>query len=226
MNNIILEAKNISKSYDNGKNKLEVLSNINLKLNDGDIITIIGKSGAGKSTLLNILSTLDKPDSGILRINNQLINDIKSNDLSMLRNRSIGFVFQFHHLLTDFTVLENLLMPVKIGNNNVNIDWVSELLVTLDIKNIKNQYPSDISGGERQRVAVSRALINKPDILFADEPTGNLDEKNSLKMVDLFRKINRDYGVNIILTTHNPEVSQIGNKKYNLSRKEISLIKE
>ena len=176
----------------------------------------MGKSGSGKSTLLNILSTLDSSDRGSLKINGDNIRNFSDNDISSLRNYYIGFVFQFHHLLPDFTVFENILMPKWINKKKFRLEWALELLDVLELKKNRDQYPSELSGGERQRVAVLRALINKPKILFADEPTGNLDEKNALILVDLFRKINRDFGVTIVLTTHNSDVASIGNVKYEL----------
>jgi len=216
MGQVILEAKGLVKSYLNGQSKLIVLNGIDLSLEEGKIITIMGKSGSGKSTLLNILSTLDSSDRGSLKINGDNIRNFSDNDISSLRNYYIGFVFQFHHLLPDFTVFENILMPKWINKKKFRLEWALELLDILELKKNRDQYPSELSGGERQRVAILRALINKPKILFADEPTGNLDEKNSLILVDLFRKINRDFGVTIVLTTHNSDVASIGNVKYEL----------
>ena len=218
MDKVILEARGLVKSYTNGPNKLKVLDGIDISLEAGKIVTIMGKSGSGKSTLLNILSTLDNPDQGTLKINGNNIKSYSDNDISYLRNSYIGFVFQFHHLLPDFTVFENILMPQWINKKNSKVNWALELLDTLELIKSKDQYPSELSGGERQRVAVLRGLINKPRILFADEPTGNLDEKNALILVDLFRKINRDYNITILLTTHNPDVAAIGNVKYELKK--------
>ena len=216
MDKVILEAKDLIKSYVNGNNKLKVLDGIDIKLKEGKIVTIMGKSGSGKSTLLNILSTLDSTDEGIISINGNDINYYTDDDISYMRNSYIGFVFQFHHLLPDFTVLENILMPDWINKTNSKKGRALELLDLLGLIMIKDKYPLELSGGERQRVAVLRALINNPKILFADEPTGNLDEKNALILVDLFRQINRDYNVTILLTTHNPEVAAIGDVRYEL----------
>tara|TARA_Y100001970_G_C13925610_1_gene695597 strand:- start:59 stop:733 length:675 start_codon:yes stop_codon:yes gene_type:complete len=216
MGKVILEAKALVKSYKNGLNKLIVLNGINFNLQRGSIVTIMGKSGSGKSTLLNILSTLDKPDKGTIRINGDDIKYFSDDNLSYIRNSYIGFVFQFHHLLPDFTIFENILMPAMIKNKKNKTDLALELLETLNLKDIKDKYPLELSGGERQRVAVIRALINNPKLLFADEPTGNLDEKNSIKLVELFKKINKDYNVSILLTTHNPDIADIGEQKYEL----------
>ena len=218
MDKVILEAQGFVKSYTNGSNKLKVIDGIDISLEAGKIVTIMGKSGAGKSTLLNILSTLDNPDQGTLKINGDNIRSYSDNDISYLRKSYIGFVFQFHHLLPDFTVFENIIMPQWINKKNSKVNWALELLDTLELIKSKDQYPSELSGGERQRVAVLRGLINKPRILFADEPTGNLDEKNALILVDLFKKINRDYNITILLTTHNPDVAAIGNVKYELKK--------
>ena len=216
MDKVILEAKDLIKSYVNGNNKLKVLDGIDIKLEEGKIVTIMGKSGSGKSTLLNILSTLDSIDEGTISINGNDINYYTDDDISYMRNSYIGFVFQFHHLLPDFTVLENILMPSWINKKISKKGRALELLDLLGLIMIKDKYPLELSGGERQRVAVLRALINNPKILFADEPTGNLDEKNALILVDLFRQINRDYNVTILLTTHNPDVAAIGDVRYEL----------
>ena len=216
MDKVILEANDLIKSYVNGNNKLKVLDGIDIKLEEGKIVTIMGKSGSGKSTLLNILSTLDSTDEGIISINGNDINYYTDDDISYMRNSYIGFVFQFHHLLPDFTVLENILMPSWINKKISKKGRALELLDLLGLIMIKDKFPLELSGGERQRVAVLRALINNPKILFADEPTGNLDEKNALILVDLFRQINRDYNVTILLTTHNPDVAAIGDVRYEL----------
>jgi len=216
MAKVILEAKDLIKSYSNGNNKLKVLDGIDIKLEEGKIVTIMGKSGSGKSTLLNILSTLDSTDEGMISINGNDIDYYTDDDISYMRNSYIGFVFQFHHLLPDFTVLENILMPSWINKKISKKGRALELLDLLGLIMIKDKYPLELSGGERQRVAVLRALINNPKILFADEPTGNLDEKNALILVDLFRQINRDYNVTILLTTHNPDVAAIGDVRYEL----------
>ena len=216
MDKVILEAKGLIKSYVNGNNKLKVLDGIDIKLEEGKIVTIMGKSGSGKSTLLNILSTLDSTDEGMISINGNDINYYTDDDIAYMRNSYIGFVFQFHHLLPDFTVLENILMPSWINKKISKKGRALELLDLLGLIMIKDKYPLELSGGERQRVAVLRALINNPKILFADEPTGNLDEKNALILVDLFKQINRDYNVTILLTTHNPDVAAIGDVRYEL----------
>ena len=218
MDKVILEAKGLLKSFKNGTNKLIVLNGIDINLKVGNIVTIMGKSGSGKSTLLNILSTLDVPDQGTISINGKNVNHFSDDNMSSIRNSYIGFVFQFHHLLPDFTILENILMPVWIRKGKDREGLALGLLETLGLIEFKDKYPLELSGGERQRVAVIRALMNNPKILFADEPTGNLDEKNALILVDLFKKINKDYNVSILLTTHNPDVADIGDIKYELKK--------
>ena len=198
MDKIVIEADQIFKTYSNGRRELEVLSGIGLNVNSGNIITIMGQSGAGKSTLLNILGTLDKPDKGVVKINNIKIETLLEDELAELRNRHIGFVFQFHHLLPEFTALENILLPAWIKNDQQNpIDRGMELLEAVGLTEV-------------------RALINQPRILLADEPTGNLDMDNARKLIDLLVQINRDFSQSIVLTTHNPEVAEIGHFKYEL----------
>ena len=216
MGEIILNSKNLIKSYQNGDKRLVVLNGINIELETGTITTIIGESGSGKSTLLNVFSSLDKFDSGKLLIENEDIRSLNEKNLSLLRNEKIGFIFQFHHLLPDFTILDNILMPMWIKNGFGQYNRPLELLSDFGLFKIKDKFPAEVSGGERQRVAIIRSIVNKPKILFADEPSGNLDEKNSTKLIDLFKTINRDYNMTILLTTHNPSIARVGNKVYEL----------
>ena len=221
---MILEAKNISKSFKNGKKKLSVFKDLSLVINSGDLITIMGPSGAGKSTLLNILGTLDKSDTGNVLINGKDTSLLSSTEISEVRNKQLGFVFQFHHLLPEFTAIENVLIPNQIKGEAGNLDKGKELLAYMGLEKRFDHFPSQLSGGERLRVAVVRALMNDPKIVMADEPTGNLDKSNSDKLIKLFKKINNDFKQAIIITTHNPDVASIGNKKYNLDKSLLSLI--
>ena len=216
MGKIILNSKNLIKSYQNGDKRLVVLNGINIELETGTITTIIGESGSGKSTLLNVLSSLDEFDSGKLLIENEDIRSLNEEKLSLLRNEKIGFIFQFHHLLPDFTILDNVLMPLWIKNGFGQYERPLELLSDFGLLKIKDKYPAEVSGGERQRVAIIRSIVNEPKILFADEPSGNLDEKNSTKLIDLFKRINRDFNTTILLTTHNPSIAKVGKKVYEL----------
>tara|TARA_B100000575_G_C23094384_1_gene631090 strand:+ start:403 stop:1080 length:678 start_codon:yes stop_codon:yes gene_type:complete len=216
MGEIVLKAKMICKSYFSGEDKLKVLNNFSIDVKRKEIVTISGQSGSGKSTALNILGTLDKADSGKLEIMNQDIFKLAGEEISRMRNTDIGFMFQFHHLLPEFTALENVLIPSWINNNTSKTVYAKELFDFLGIYDKMNYLPSQLSGGERSRIALVRAIINRPNILFADEPTGNLDKKNAFKLIDLLCKINEEFSQTIILTTHNPDVALIGNQKYTL----------
>ena len=221
---MILEAKNISKSFKNGQNFLSVFKDVSLIINSGDMITIMGPSGAGKSTLLNILGTLDKPDSGELLINGKDTTSLSSTEISKIRNRQLGFVFQFHHLLPEFTAIENVLIPNQINGGSGKLHKGRDLLAYMGLENRFDHFPSQLSGGERLRVAVVRALMNDPKLIMADEPTGNLDKSNADKLVNLFKKINKEFNQAFVVTTHNPVVASIGDKQYNLDKSSLSLI--
>ena len=216
MGKIVLKANQICQSYKNGENKLNVLKGLSLLIEDGEMITIMGQSGSGKSTALNILGTLDKPDSGNLEIKGIDTETLDNKDIAKLRNRDLGFIFQFHHLLPEFTALENVLIPTWIKGEFDFEAKAIDLFQTLGIADRIHHFPNKLSGGERSRVATIRAIVNKPCVLFADEPTGNLDEKNSTKLIDLLGQINRDFNQSIVITTHNPEIASIGNKQYKL----------
>lgn len=212
---MILEAKNIYKSFRNGEKKLPVLTDLSLSVDKQETITIMGPSGSGKSTLLHILGTLDKPDSGTVIINQTDVITIKEDKLALLRSREIGFIFQFHHLLPEFTAFENVLIPTQIlGKTDGKTKYAMELFDYVGLKDRKEHYPSQLSGGERLRVAVLRALINNPSIIFADEPTGNLDADNAKKLMQLFKNISKDFEQSLVITTHNEEVAAIGDRQF------------
>ena len=218
MGEIILKASKISKSYVNGEKILSVLNNLSIEVEKNEIITITGQSGSGKSTLLNILGSLDKPDFGEVIIDGVNILHLKNNEIAKLRNQKIGFVFQFHHLLSEFTALENVLMPVWISRSKSGKKKeATNLFAELNLSSKMNYYPNQLSGGERSRVALIRGIINKPKILLADEPTGNLDEKNAIVLIELLKKINTDFNQSIIITTHNPDVAKLGYSRYDLA---------
>ena len=221
---MILQAINLTKSFQNGEKILSVLEKVSIDINKRDFITIMGESGAGKSTLLNILGTLDVATSGSLIINKENINDLTQDQLAELRNKYFGFVFQFHHLLPDFTAFENVLIPNQIAGDDGDDKKAVELLGYIGLENRMDHFPSQLSGGERLRVAVVRALMNNPKLLLADEPTGNLDIGNSIKLMKLFQRINKDFDLTLIITTHNPKVARIGTKQYTLEDGALSLL--
>ena len=209
----MIKVKNLSKSFNNQL----VLDNISIVIKKGDFISIVGPSGAGKTTFLNILGTIDEydknPKTSVL-FNNIDITNLDDDKLSSFRNKEIGFIFQFHQLLPELTAQENILLPSMIGERSEkeSLENLKKLSSILEINNILNKKPEFVSGGEKQRVAVARALINSPSILLADEPTGNLDSKNAEKIQKLFKKINKELNVTIVLVTHNKAFSKIADK--------------
>lgn len=211
---MIVDIKKLTKTFSDGSRKLHVLKDINLQIDKGSIITIKGPSGSGKSTLLSIIGTLDNADSGELLING--ISIPENTNIDKLRNKSIGFVFQFHNLISELTLEENVSLPKMIAKEQWDKDELIELFEYFDLKDRMNSFPNDLSGGEKQRVAVMRAIINNPSIIIADEPTGNLDKENALKMMSLFQKLNTEKKLTIIIATHDEDVFNIGHKKYQL----------
>ena len=211
---MIVDIKKLTKTFSDGSTKLHVLKDINLQIDKGSIITIKGPSGSGKSTLLSIIGTLDNADSGELLISGISIQE--NTNIDKLRNKSIGFVFQFHNLISELTLEENVSLPKMIAKEQWDKDELIELFEYFDLKDRMNSFPNDLSGGEKQRVAVMRAVINNPSIIIADEPTGNLDKENALKMMSLFQKLNTEKQLTIIIATHDEDVFNIGLKKYQL----------
>ena len=211
---MILSVKNLKKTFKDGNRTLEVLKGISFDLNKGEILTIKGPSGSGKSTLLSLLGTLDEPDSGEIIINSNNLNYIEDYDL--IRNTHIGFIFQFHNLIAELNIFENVTIPTLIAGNEVDTVYVEDLFNYFDLSDRKKSFPLDLSGGEKQRVSAMRAIINKPSIIIADEPTGNLDEDNAIKMIDLFQKLNDDFNLTFVITTHDDKVFSIGKRKMNL----------
>lgn len=207
----MLKANSIYKNYEN----LAILKGVNLEVNKAEIISIVGASGAGKSTLLHIIGTLDKADSGSLLINNIDVKKLNSRDLSTFRNRYIGFIFQFHHLLPEFSALENVCIPAFIAGKEKKtaIAKATELLELLGLPDRLNHKPSELSGGEQQRVAVARAFINNPAIILADEPSGNLDSVNAAELHQLFFKLRNQFQQTFILVTHNQELANMADRK-------------
>lgn len=217
--NIILESKNIFKSYQNNKKlKLEVLKDISLSIEENKISVIVGASGAGKSTLLHILSGLDRPDSGEVFFMQENIFKFSDERLAHFRNRNIGFVFQFHHLLPEFTALENVAIPKLASGDKLEdaFERAEELLELVGMIDRKDHKPSELSGGEQQRVAVARALVNNPKIVFADEPTGNLDSQNSESVHQLILKLRDEFKKTFVIVTHNPELMNLADKIFEI----------
>jgi len=207
----VLQAKNLTKSY----GKVKVLKGITLEVFQSEIISIVGASGAGKSTLLHILGTLENEDSGELIIDLQEVQKLGGKEIASFRNSTIGFVFQFHNLLPEFTALENVLMPALISgkDNKETKAYAEELFNILSITDRKSHKPSQLSGGEQQRVAVARALINKPKIIFADEPSGNLDSASAEALHNLFFKLRDELGQTFVIVTHNEHLADIADRK-------------
>src|SRR5262245_26983714 len=206
----MLTGKNIYKRY----GSLEVLRGVNLEIKKGEVVSIVGPSGCGKSTLLHILGTLDKADIGQIAINNTSLSDLNGNKLAAFRNKHIGFVFQFHHLLPEFTALENVCIPGWLAGRSKNEvkDKAEKLLKILGLAERNENKPNQLSGGEQQRVAVARALINNPDIIFADEPTGNLDSANAQELHQLFFDLRKQFNQTFLIVTHNEELSQLSDR--------------
>ncbi len=210
----MLKAEHISKKY----GSLEVLKDVAIQVNTGEIVSIVGSSGAGKSTLLHILGTLDNADSGSIWLNNQRIDQLSSKKMAAFRNNHIGFVFQFHHLLPEFTALENVCVPGWIAGKKKKevTSRAIELLTTLRLGDRLDNKPQQLSGGEQQRVAVARALINRPEIVFADEPTGNLDSTNAKELHELFVQLRNDFKQTFLIVTHNEELAAMSDRKLHM----------
>lgn len=203
----MIEVQNVTKSY----GQLQVLKDINLHVNPSEIVSIVGASGAGKTTLLQIIGTLDKADSGTVIINGQRVTGLNDTSVSDFRNRNIGFVFQFHQLLPEFTALENVMIPALIGRAK---EWeakkkAKELLDLLGLASRLEHKPNELSGGEKQRVAVARALINNPSVILADEPSGSLDTENKIELHKLFFDLRDQFGQTFVIVTHDEELAKI-----------------
>lgn len=208
----MISCKNIQKSYD----QLQVLKGVSLEINKGELVCIVGPSGAGKSTLLHIMGTLDTADSGIVSINGQKISGLKDNQLSDFRNKNLGFVFQFHHLLPEFTALENVCIPAFIAKKNETEakKRAQDLLDFLGLKDRMHHKPTELSGGEQQRVSVARALMNQPLVILADEPTGNLDTERSEELHQLFFDLKKEFNQTFVIVTHNDQLADKADKKF------------
>ena len=228
MNNIILSAKDIYKSFQTTKKiKLDVLKGISIEIQTGKITIIVGASGAGKSTLLHLLGGLDRPDSGEVFFDNKDIFTFSDDGLAKFRNKNVGFIFQFHHLLPEFTAMENVIIPQMINGTTFNQAKIKskDLLQTVGLTERLDHKPAELSGGEQQRVAVARALANNPKIIFADEPTGNLDSINSEEIHKLILELKTNLGMTFVIVTHNSSLVELADMLYEIKDGKISVIK-
>ena len=204
----LIEVKNLSKIYGSGEAEVKALKNINLNIEQGEFVAIVGPSGSGKSTLLHLLGGVDKPSSGEVIIKDESIYKLKEKELSILRRRKLGFVFQFFNLIPVLTAEENIEMPVLLDNGKIDKNYMNELLKLLGLEERRNHHPSELSGGQQQRVSIGRALANKPSIILADEPTGNLDSKNSKEVLELLKYCAKKYNQTLILITHDIDIAK------------------
>ena len=211
----MIQTIDIHKNFD----ELHVLKGINIDIKKGEIVTIVGPSGAGKTTFLQIVGTLDKADKGIILIDGQDVSKLTEKQKASFRNKEIGFVFQFHHLIQAFTALNNVLMPLMLKQGKPDqfaLQYAHELLTAVGLDKFADRKPNELSGGQQQRVAIARALITQPALLLADEPTGNLDTQTAAEMFELFRKVHREHGCAVLLVTHDPRLSATCDRTINL----------
>ncbi|KAB7897583.1 lipoprotein-releasing ABC transporter ATP-binding protein LolD [Rouxiella sp. S1S-2] len=208
-NSLLLQCENLCKTYQEGKLKTDVLRDVSFAIKPGEMMAIVGSSGSGKSTLLHLLGGLDSPTAGEVVFKGQSLNAMSSSAKAELRNRQLGFIYQFHHLLPDFTALENVAMPLLIGKNKASEvqDKTREMLAAVGLEHRSKHRPSELSGGERQRVAIARALVNSPSLVLADEPTGNLDQKNADSIFELLGELNVRQGTAFLVVTHDLQLA-------------------
>jgi len=210
---MIIEGKNLSKYYGSGENKVIALNNANLKIKSGDFISITGPSGSGKSTLLHILSGLDTPSSGTVTFDGKDIYKTKDNELSAFRRRKVGFIFQQFNLLPVLTAKENIIMPLLLDKIQPDEGYLTEITDLLGINNRLSHLPNELSGGQQQRVAIARALITKPDVIFADEPTGNLDSKSGNEVLEILKNIWQTFGTAVVIITHDSSKAKMAERR-------------
>ena len=220
ISNIILKANNISKSFKEGSNKVDILLDSSFSISKGEMVSFIGPSGCGKTTLLQICGLLDYPGSGNLYINNINTTNLKDKEKTIIRRNNIGFVYQMHNLFPEFSAIENVLLPAIINKKKLKKE-AEYLLDKLGLFDKRNNMPSELSGGEKQRVAIARALINKPSLILADEPTGNLDDKNSFNVMDLFLSLVKEFNISLFMVSHNKDLSKLCNRILTVKDKKI-----
>ncbi len=208
----ILRTENLCKIYGSGENQVYAVRNADIEIKKGEFAAIIGKSGSGKSTLLHMLGGLDYPTSGRVYLRNEDIFQLKEDDLAMMRRRKIGFIFQAFNLVSSVNVWENVVLPMGLDGQKIDVNFVQDILHTLNIENKVHSLPNTLSGGQQQRVAIARALASKPDIIFADEPTGNLDTKTSDEVVALLKMSAKKYGQTLVMITHDEDIAQIADR--------------
>ena len=218
----ILKVENLTKSYGKGEAKVDAIKNINLSINKGEFVAIVGPSGSGKSTLLHLLGGVDKPTSGKVYINDVDIYNLKEKDLSIFRRRNVGLIYQFYNLIPVLSVKENILLPAELDNRKIDKDYLDDLLKTLGLKERANHLPNELSGGQQQRTSIGRALINRPSIVLADEPTGNLDSKNSKEVLELLKLSVRKYNQTLILITHDINIAKSADRVITIEDGEIT----
>jgi lipoprotein-releasing system ATP-binding protein len=226
MSDTILKIEKLNKHYKDKKRDIHILNDLDFEIKKGEFVSVLGKSGSGKTTFLNMIGMLDQPDSGDIYYAGQNVSKAEANKIDLLRNEMLGFIFQFHYLLPEFTALENVMLPGLIGKKNKEDvkKRASELLTEMGLGDRLDHKPTELSGGEKQRVAISRAMINEPKIILADEPTGNLDEETSEVIHKLLRKICEEKNQTIIVVTHSTELASITDKRYHLTKGKLELV--
>lgn len=222
----LIELKNVSKQYHNGQEELTVLKQIHLEVEEGESLVVTGESGSGKSTLLNLIGGLDFPTEGSIISCGSEVSSLSEKEITRYRNQDLGFVFQFHYLLKDFTALENICMPALMaGENRVQVmDRAAELLKKVGLEQRDSHFPGQLSGGERQRVVLARALMNDPALILADEPTGNLDERNSRVVEDILFQLTGELGKTLILVTHDTALAERGGRRLHLTQGSVETL--
>lgn len=227
VSNVILKIEKLNKCYKDKKRNIQILNDLDFEINKGEFVSVLGKSGSGKTTFLNMIGMLDRPDSGDVYYAGKNVSVAPSSKIDLLRNEMLGFIFQFHYLLPEFSALENVMLPGLIGKKKSREEVkkrATELLVDMQLGDRLDHKPTELSGGEKQRVAIARAMINEPKIILADEPTGNLDEETSEVIHNLLRKICREKNQTIIVVTHSTELANITDKRYHLTKGKLELV--